>query len=733
VAPHFQGYIQYRKRIKVYFEQTNANYIFLRRERMKRFLIVGTLLLAVMVNSSFAVGALFARRALSNDAMQPLWLTNYIAECTITDQIAVTHIDQTFKNETSQRLEGIFVFPLPPTAIITELALWENGRRNVASIKPNDTARMIYDNTVRRTIDPALLEYMGNNLFKLSVFPIDPAGSALAERRIEVTYAELLPYALNQVEYRFFMKTANLSSKPLQRVSISYSITSQKKILSLTSPTHEADAGYYFTKNSDYNYTGIFGNENSYSDKDFRLVYQFESNAFALNHLTYVPRTDSAMFYDSPGDNPYFVLWVTTPDTIRIMKKNVVFIADISSSMAGTRISQLKNSLKSMVGMLNSSDKFNIVVFSTSYRRFMPNLVVADSANRAAAGVFVNQLTEMGLTDMEDAFKAGLSSAWDDSSVNAAVFLTDGLPTWPVSSTSQNVRDTVRKYNQGGVAVYSFGIGEGVDESFLTVLSKENGGNYTHIATDDSITYTMTNFMRMISYPLIKNCAINYGGLQTFDVLPNPLPNLVATTQLTVLGRYSGTGNYNVTFSGMAGVNPLTLSRNLPFPASTQSHKFVPRMWASAKINALLEQIAMYGELRELVDGVRSLGMKYAIITPYTSLVTTPVKPGQPVEDKTAPMAAAFKLFQNAPNPITSVTTLKYAIPVKSVPQQVSIKIYDARGRLVRTLLNDMTMGGNFSVKWDAKDNFGKRVAAGFYFAVLEASTARNMIQMRVL
>jgi Ca-activated chloride channel family protein len=704
---------------------------------MKRSIILATLLIAVLVNSASAVGALFARRPLSNDSMKTLWLTNYNADVTITDQIAVTHVDQTFKNESGLQLEGIFVFPLPANAIVTELALWINGVRTVASVKDRDTARQIFDSLIRPRKDPALLQYMGNNAFQLRVFPIDPSGIH-QERRIEITYAELLPYTLSQVEYRFFLKTTGASPKPPQRFSLSCALTTQKKILSLNSPTHEGSAGYYVTKKSDFNYEGIFGNENAYSDKDFRIVYKLESEGYALNNLTYVPKpgTADAMFFDSTGDDPYYVLWVTTPDTVKVLKKNVVFIADISSSMAGTRIVQLKNALKSMVSLLNEGDRFNIVVFSSAVRAFKDDLVAADASSITAATEFVDQLTEIGLTNMEDAFKLGLAASWSDTTVNSTVFLTDGKPTWPVSSTPQSVRDTVKAYNKDGIAVYSFGIGEEIDETFLRTLAKENNGAYTGIAVDDSIASIMTAFMRMISYPLIKNCAINYGGLATSEVLPNPLPNLLATAQLTVLGRYKGSGSYDITFSGKSSESSISLPQQLSFPQSEKSHPFIPRMWASAKISELLDQIALYGERAELKDAVKKLGIKYGLVTPYTSLIAienTGVKPGQVVEDKTHRVAGRLTLTQNMPNPVVTTTMLRYAIPQRSTPQRVSIKIYDARGRLVRNLVDEMTMGGNFLVKWDANDGKGKRVTAGLYFAVLEANGARSMIQMRVL
>lgn len=339
----------------------------------------------------------------------------------------------------------------------------------------------------------------------------------------------------------------------------------------------------------------------------------------------------------------------------------------------------------------------------------------------------------MGLTDMEDAFKAGLAASWSDDAVNSAVFLTDGKPTWPVSSTTQSVMDTVKKLNAAGkIGIYTFGVGDDVDEGFLLALAKANAGSYTAITAADSITPIMTSFMRMISYPLIKNCGLSYGGLETYDVLPNPLPNLVATSQLTVLGRYKGTGVKTVTFTGMAGKNPMTLSRSLPFPAVTPSQKFVPRMWASAKINSLLEQIALYGQRKELVDAVTALGLKYSIVTPYTSLIALPVavKPGQLIEDKTGARPQALSLVQYRNG---TMTMLRYAVPATAAPQKVCLKIYDARGRLVRTLVNDVTLGGNFLVAWDCRDDAGRKLGAGLFLAVLEAGTGRCMIALRVI
>lgn len=129
------------------------------------------------------------------------------------------------------QLEGLFIFPLPENAVITELSLWENGVRKIGVAMESKTARQQYESVVRKSIDPALLEYLGKNVFKLSVFPINPAGQTDSERKIEITYTELLPYDNGNIRYNFLMKTVSLSSEAIQRASIMMHLTDQNKIL----------------------------------------------------------------------------------------------------------------------------------------------------------------------------------------------------------------------------------------------------------------------------------------------------------------------------------------------------------------------------------------------------------------------------------------------------------------------------------------------------------------------
>ncbi|MBA4185867.1 MAG: hypothetical protein H0X49_17955, partial [Acidobacteria bacterium] len=84
----------------------------------------------------------------------------------IVGQVATTHVEQVFRNDTPYTLEGTYFFPIPETASIVEFAIWENGKKLVGEVRSREEARRIYDEIVRRQKDPGLLEYAGKDLFQ---------------------------------------------------------------------------------------------------------------------------------------------------------------------------------------------------------------------------------------------------------------------------------------------------------------------------------------------------------------------------------------------------------------------------------------------------------------------------------------------------------------------------------------------------------------------------------------
>ena len=88
-------------------------------------------------------------------------------------------------------------------------------------------------------------------------------------------------------------------------------------------------------------------------------------------------------------------------------------------------------------------------------------------------------------------------------------------------------------------------------------------------------------------------------------------------------------------------------------------------------------------------------------------------------------------LLQNMPNPFNPKTTIRFGLPSAA---GVDLKVFDARGRLVRTLIDGDTLTPGFhSVDWNGRDDRGEQTSSGIYFYVVESGGARESGKMVLL
>ncbi len=89
-----------------------------------------------------------------------------------------------------------------------------------------------------------------------------------------------------------------------------------------------------------------------------------------------------------------------------------------------------------------------------------------------------------------------------------------------------------------------------------------------------------------------------------------------------------------------------------------------------------------------------------------------------------------FELIGNYPNPFNAGTTIRFTVDEY---QTVSLKIYDFRGRLVRTLLDEPMAMGQHSIRWNGRDANGHSTASGIYFMQLSGAGRIETKKMMLL
>ena len=93
-----------------------------------------------------------------------------------------------------------------------------------------------------------------------------------------------------------------------------------------------------------------------------------------------------------------------------------------------------------------------------------------------------------------------------------------------------------------------------------------------------------------------------------------------------------------------------------------------------------------------------------------------------------SPMPAGFALDQNYPNPFNNSTHVEFSIPQR---EQVSLRIYDVQGRLVKTLVDHQDYdAGTYEASWDGIENSGREAASGVYLMKLQAGTYHRTIRL---
>src|SRR5207248_2919965 len=129
--------------------------------------------------------------------LPPLAMVNHRVKIDIQDQVAVTEVEQSFRNHTDRPLEATYIFPVPRGASVNKFTMWVDGKEVAGEMVEADKARQVYTDIVRRTQDPGLLEYMGNDLLRLRVFPVPARG----DQKLMVRFSAVAPRDSGLIEY----------------------------------------------------------------------------------------------------------------------------------------------------------------------------------------------------------------------------------------------------------------------------------------------------------------------------------------------------------------------------------------------------------------------------------------------------------------------------------------------------------------------------------------------------
>jgi Ca-activated chloride channel family protein len=543
----------------------------------------------------------------------PLAMLNHHVSIAIEDQVAVTTVEQTFRNHTDRQLEATYIFPVPKGAGVNRFTMSINGKVVAGELIEADKARQIYTDIVRRTNDPGLLEYMDHKLFQMKVFPIPAKG----DQKISLRFSSVAPRDGNIVTYTYPMKTDGKATSTLEEFSIKATIKSQHPIQNVYSPTHAISV----SRPSDREATVNFERNQALLDRDFELLYGLgEKDDVGLTMVTHRPIS---------AENGYFLLLLSPRADLskeQTIPRDLVLVLDTSGSMRGEKMEQARKALKYCLSNLGSKDRFALINFATTVNKYKDGLLDSDKDQITQVKKWVDNLEATGGTAIDDALAAALALRTKDEGRSfTVVFFTDGQPTIGETEPDKILKH-VRAKNTGNTRIFTFGVGDDVNATMLDQLAEQTRALSSYVRPEEDIEAKVSGLYSKISHPVLANLKLSVGkDVSLLEVYPPQLPDLFHGGQVVVLGRYSGHGHAAVKLTGSVGMEAREFVYEVNFVDKTQEDKdFVEHLWARRKVGYLLDQIRANGENKELKDEVVALAKKYGIATPYTSYLIVP-------------------------------------------------------------------------------------------------------------
>jgi Ca-activated chloride channel family protein len=521
-------------------------------------------------------------------------------------------VDEEFVNLSGGTLEAEYVFPLPAGAMVSSITLLENGRGLEGRLLRAEDARRAYEEIVRRQRDPALLEYLGRDIFRVRVFPI-PAGD---RRRVVLQYDQLLQTDAGLTELLYPLNTEKFSARPLDQVVVTVDLESDTPLGPIYSPTHDVAIARPDAKHAQVSFEA----KGVKPDTDFLLYWSTTQGPIGATLLTYWPRED---------DRGYF-LFLASPsladgEARAARPKEITLVVDVSGAMAGEKIEQVKAALRQVIGGLNDGDRFNLIAYHTAVLPLWDAPRGATPDNRREALAYVDQIKAQGGTNIEAALAAALSAKPSDiDGASVILFLTDGRPTVGVTDPDEILRRAAEANRTRRTKIFVFGVGVDLNSVLLDRLALENHGAPSFVQPKEDVERKVASLYEKIRYPVLTDMRFRMAGVRATEVLPGAVPDLFRGGEVILAGRYDHGGRVETVLSGDDG----NVGREFHYLLSAAdrggglSSDFPARVWATRRIAELLDQIRLKkSQDKELVDEIVRLSTRFGILTEYTAFL----------------------------------------------------------------------------------------------------------------
>jgi ferric-dicitrate binding protein FerR (iron transport regulator)/tetratricopeptide (TPR) repeat protein len=570
------------------------------------------------------LGELRARRPGSTtERDQAVRLERHAVKVRIVGSVARTEIEEVFRNDTDQTLEGIYRFPLPPEAQVEDLALDVDGRMESGAFVERERAAAIWRGAIRNATapaqrmreefvwvpgpwhDPALLEWQRGGRFELRVFPIPARGA----RRVRIAYTQTVAASSGVRRYTYPLAHDPSGSTRVEQFDVDVQVLGND-------PGRPVRATGY-PLNGD-------ARRMSFSQRGF-----VPAGDLSVEYTAAERGPVSAWAYDpngttAPGASPEdgyvaFALRPQLPRWNESRPRDYVLVVDASRSMTGERYTRATRLAGAVVAEMDRRDRFTVLACDTRCREMSGGMVPASAEGARETQRFLQGVEPNGATDLLAQLRAALRTrgAGEGDRDLRVVYVGDGVSTAGPRHPERLAAAVGAELAAHPGTLTTVAVGNDVETDTLQAVARVGGGAMVPYVPGESLGGAALGVLEATwGVTLREPEVVLPQGLAA--IAPRVLPTLRAGGELRVVARMTAPSvRGEIILRGTVAGQRFESRHPVDLTATRDAgNAFVPRLYAAARV-ADLDREEGDAPKREAV----ALSQRFRVPSRHTSLL----------------------------------------------------------------------------------------------------------------
>jgi len=544
------------------------------------------------------------------------------AAVSIAGVIADVKVTQVYRNTGKSPVEATYIFPASTRAAVSGLKMTIGSRTIEAEIRTRDQARQEYEQARSLGRGATLLEQQRPNVFQMNVANIMPGD----EIKVELDYSELIiptdkvyefvyptvvgPRYANRpaagaVAKEAWVKNPYLhqGQAPTYDFGITVDINAGMPVSRIASPSHDIKVAYQGSSSATVT---LDPSDRQAGNRDYVLRYRLDGD-----------KIQTGLLLSQGGKENYFLLMLQPPKRVSasaIPAREYIFIVDVSGSMHGFPLDISKRLLKDLISGLKATDRFNVLLFSGGSAVLAEESLSATPEHISQAIGFIDHQQGGGGTELLPAMQRALALKQAAGCSRTLVIATDGYV-----SVERETFDLIRR-NLGQANLFAFGIGSSVNRHLIEGMAHVGKGEPFIITNPEDAPVKAERFRHLIASPMLTHVRLTVSGFEAYDIEPENIPDVLSERPVTVFGKWRGEAKGALTVSGVTGEGRFRQDIVVDTVKPSPHNAVLRYLWARERI-ALLSDYNLLGADDKRIQEVTDLGLRYHLLTAYTSFV----------------------------------------------------------------------------------------------------------------